>query len=73
MRRILTDCIHNWRFALRYTLAPVKDSNGKCVNSVIRIWFNDLSRKHFQEKLIRENVEQEKAEHDVVLEKSGLD
>ena len=30
-------------------------------------------RKHFQEKLIRENVEQEKAEHDVVLEKSGLD
>ena len=39
---------------------------------MIGIWFNDLSRKHFQEKLIRENVEQEKAEHDAVLEKSGL-
>ena len=51
----------------------MKDGDGKCINSVIRIWFNDLSRKHFQEKLIRENVEQEKAEHDVVLEKSGLD
>ena len=50
----------------------MKDGDGKCISSVIGIWFNDWSRKHFQEKLIRENVEQEKAEHDAVLEKSGL-
>ena len=60
-------------FVLHCTLVPVKDGDGKCISSVIGIWFNDLSRKHFQEKLIRENVEQEKAEHNAVLEKSGLD
>ena len=51
----------------------MKDGEGICISSVIGIWFNDLLRKHFQKKLMRENVEQEKAEHDVVLEKSGLD
>lgn len=59
-------------FVLHCTLVPVKDDDGKRISSVIGIWFNDLLRKHFQEKLTRENVEQEKAEHDVVLEKSGL-
>lgn len=55
-------------------LVPVKDSDGKCINSVIRIRFNDLLRKHFQEKPIREKMwNRKKAEHDVVLEKSGLD
>lgn len=60
-------------FVLLCTLVPVKDGDGICISSVIGIWFNDLLRKHFQKKLMRENVEQDKAEHDVVLEKSGLD
>ena len=59
-------------FILHSVLPPTEDGNGKCtgINSEVGLWFNDLLRKRFQEKLIRENVEQEKAEHGCGLRKS---